>query len=51
MFLAVESYGQRGLLGYSPWGRKELDMTERLTQTHTHTGATFSSMAETVSPS
>ena len=23
--------------GYSPWGRKELDMTERLTHTHTHT--------------
>ena len=20
--------GQRSLLGYSPWGRKELDMTE-----------------------
>ena len=25
-------------MGYSPWGHKELDMTERLnTQTHTHT--------------
>ena len=23
--------------GYSPWGRKESDMTERLTHTHTHT--------------
>ena len=22
---------------YSPWGRKESDMTERLTHTHTHT--------------
>ena len=22
--------GQRGLVGYSPWGRKELDTTERL---------------------
>ena len=24
------SQGQRGLVGYSPWGRKELDMTYRL---------------------
>ena len=23
-----EFHGQRSLLGYSPWGRKELDMTE-----------------------
>ena len=23
-------HGQRNLVGYSPWGRKELDMTERL---------------------
>ena len=22
-----KSHGQRGLVGYSPWGRKELDMT------------------------
>ena len=25
-----ECYGQRSLAGYSPWGRKELDMTEQL---------------------
>ena len=24
----MESNGQRSLVGYSPWGRKELDMTE-----------------------
>jgi len=24
-------------VGYSPWGLKELDMTEQLTYTHTHT--------------
>ena len=24
-------YGQRSLTGYSPWGRKESDTTERLT--------------------
>ena len=29
--LAWELHGQKSLAGYSPWGRKELDMTERLT--------------------
>ena len=29
--LAWEIHGQRSLAGYSPWGRKELDTTERLT--------------------
>ena len=24
-------------MSYSPWGRKELDTTKRLTHTHTHT--------------
>ena len=33
VFLPGESHGQRSLVGYSPWGRKESDMTER---THTH---------------
>ena len=28
--LPGESYGQRSLVGYSPWGCKELDTTERL---------------------
>ena len=27
-------YGQRSLAGYSPWGHKELDMTEGLTTAH-----------------
>jgi len=31
VFLARESHGQRSLVGYSPWGRKELDSTEQLT--------------------
>ena len=26
--LAGESHGQRSLVGYSPWGREESDMTE-----------------------
>ena len=29
--LPGESHGQRSLVGYSPWGHKELDTTERLT--------------------
>ena len=31
VFLPEKSHGQRSLAGYSPWGRKELDTTERLT--------------------
>ena len=31
VFLPGESHGQRRLVGYSPWGRKESDMTEELT--------------------
>ena len=30
VFLPGKFHGQRSLVGYSPWGRKELDMTERL---------------------
>ena len=26
--VAQETHGQRSLVGYSPWGRKELDMTD-----------------------
>ena len=28
VFLPGKSHRQRSLVGYSPWGRKELDMTE-----------------------
>ena len=42
MFLPGESHGQRSLLGYGPWGHKESDTTERLTQTHTHIAAKLS---------
>ena len=31
VFWAAESHEQRSLMGYSPWGRKESDMTEQLT--------------------
>ena len=33
VFLPGESHGQRSLAGYSPWGHKGSDMTERLTRT------------------
>ena len=29
-------HGQRNLLGYSPWGLKELDTTERLSTAQQH---------------
>ena len=34
-FLLGESHGQRSLAGYSPWGHKELNMTEGLTLSYT----------------
>ena len=33
VFLPGESHGQRSLVGYSPWGRKESDTTECLSLT------------------
>ena len=37
VFLPGKSHGQRSLLGYySPWGHKELDMTERLSVDYVH---------------
>ena len=30
VFLLGEFHGQNSLVGYSPWGRKELDMTEAI---------------------
>ena len=39
VFLPEESHGQRSLTGYSPWGCKESDTTDRLsTQTKTRGG-------------
>ena len=32
VFLPEESHGQGSLAGYSPWGHKELDMTEHTAQ-------------------
>ena len=33
VFLLLKSHEQRSLVGYSPWGHKELDMTLQLTPT------------------
>ena len=30
VFLPGESHGQRSLMGYSPWGRRESDSTESI---------------------
>ena len=35
--LACEIHGQGSLVGYGPWGHKELDMTEQQS-THWHAG-------------
>ena len=36
VFLPGKCHGQRSLAGYSPWGHKELDMTEVTYHTWTH---------------
>ena len=43
VFSPGESNGQRSLVGYSPWGRKESDMTERLAHTPALAGRFLSS--------
>ena len=35
-FLPGASHGQRSLVGYSPWDRKELDMTKQLSTAQHH---------------
>ena len=37
VFLPGEFRGQKSLTGYSPWGHKESDLTERLTYIHMNT--------------
>jgi len=34
VFLPGDSHGQRSLAGYSPWGRKESDMTVATVHAH-----------------
>ena len=48
VFLPVEFHGQRSLVGYSPWGHKDSDMTERLTLTLcTHRAASLCCTVDT----
>ena len=35
-YSCLESHGQSSLVGYSPWGHKEFDMTEQLTLLYFH---------------
>ena len=44
VFLPGEFHGQRGLVGYSPWGQKEQDMTEHLTHANKATQKKFMSL-------
>ena len=37
VFLPGEFYGERNLVGYSPWGSQKSDTTKPFTHTHTHT--------------
>ena len=39
-----ESHGQRSLVGYSPWGRKELDSTEATSGARTHARGSWSEL-------
>ena len=44
VFLPGESHEQRSLVGYSPQGHKELDMTEVSEHAHMHTTSTLQSL-------
>ena len=44
--LAWRIHGQRSLVGYSPWGHKESDMTERLTLSLSQVGRVKLSLYE-----
>ena len=41
IFLPRESHGQRRMASYSPWGRRQLDMTKASNLTHTHMHASI----------
>ena len=46
VFLLREFHGQRSLVGYSPQGHKDLDMTERLSHSHLQDFLLFCHIAE-----
>ena len=41
VLLPEKSYGQRSLAGYSPWGHKELDTTEKITHIEWPSGCPY----------
>jgi len=45
VLLPGKFHGLRSLVGYSPWGRKELDMTERLHSTLYSIGIIFGELS------
>ena len=45
-FLPGESHRQRSLAGYSPWGCRESDMTERLSTEHIPFGRVFNQLRD-----
>ena len=44
VLLPGKSHGQRSLEGYSPWGHKESDTTERLNHHQPHVESTHASL-------
>ena len=46
--LAWKIHGWRSLVGYSPWGRKDLDMTEVTEHAHPVNEIIFHGLAETM---
>ena len=44
VFLSGKSHGWRSLVGYSPWGRKESNTTERLHRTEQNDGQCWGSL-------
>ena len=46
VFLPGESHGQRSLVGYSPWGCKEMDTSEATEFTHTDMEARYKWLPE-----
>ena len=50
VLLPGESHGGRSLVGYSPWGRKELDMTSDLTFTFFHSAYKLNKQGDSIQP-
>ena len=47
VFLPGKSHGQRNLVGYSPWSRKESDVTERLNNNNFYAIVSFLLLSST----